>query len=152
MTPREHAKLLGLFMWLFAGFQIGITALLAVFYVAIFGFIAANMGNTPQRAGEPPPEAVFGIFVVVMIFVLVITLAFMIPKLVAGYGLRKGKSWAKIWTIIACVLAVMSVPFGTAVGVYGLWFVFGDAGKAYFDGPDFAPPSTTAPPPPNSWA
>ena len=128
MTPKEHAKLLGLFMWIFAGLQIGFIALIAIFYVAIFGFIAANMGNTPHRADEPPPEAILGIFVVVMIFVLVITLAFMIPKIVAGYGLRKGKSWAKVWTIIACVLAVMSVPLGTAVGVYGLWFVFGDAG------------------------
>jgi hypothetical protein len=152
MTPREHAKLLGLFMWLFAGLQIGVIALIAIFYVAIFGFVAANMGNAPHRADEPPPEAILGIVVVVMIFALIITLAFMIPKIVAGYGLRKGKSWAKVWTIVACVLAVMSVPFGTAVGVYGLWFVFGDAGKAFFDGLDFAPPSTTAAPPPNSWA
>jgi hypothetical protein len=38
---------------------------------------------------------------------------------------------------------------GTAVGVYGLWFVFGDQGKAFFDGPDFIPPPA---PPPNNWA
>jgi hypothetical protein len=152
MTPKEHAKLLGLFMWLFAGLQIGVIALISIFYVVVFGVIAGNVGNTPHRANEPPPEAILGIVLVVMIFVLVITLAFMIPKIVAGYGLRKGKSWAKVWTIISCVLAVMSVPFGTAVGVYGLWFVFGDAGKAFFDGPDFAAtPTTTAAPPPNSW-
>ena len=138
-------------MWLFAGLQIGVIALIAIFYVAIFGFIAASMGNMPHRADDPPPEAILGIVVVIMIFALVVTLAFMIPKIVAGYGLRKGKSWAKVWTIVACVLAVMSVPLGTAVGVYGLWFVFGDAGKAFFDGPDFTATPTTAPPPPNSW-
>jgi hypothetical protein len=84
-----------------------------------------------------------------MIIVVIVSLAFSVPKIVAGYGLRKGRSWAKIWTIIACVLAVMSVPLGTAVGVYGLWFVFGDAGKAYFDGPDFA--RQQVPPQPNNW-
>ena len=50
----------------------------------------------------------------------------MIPKIVAGYGLRKGKSWAKVWTIIACVLAVMSVADRYGSGDYGLWLVFGD--------------------------
>jgi hypothetical protein len=151
MTPREHAKLLGLFMWIFAGLQIGVIALIGIFYVFIFGAVASQMGKTPRHGNDPSPEAFLGIFAVVMIFALVITLAFMVPKIVAGYGLRKGKSWAKVWTIVACVLAVMSVPLGTAVGVYGLWFVFGDEGKAFFDGPDFAPPSTAAAPPPNSW-
>lgn len=151
MTPREHANLLGLFMWIFAGLQIGVIGLIAVFYVAIFGFISTQIGSMPHRPNEPPPEAIFGIFLIVMIIALVVTVAFMIPKIVAGYGLRKGKSWAKIWTIIACVLAVMSVPIGTAVGVYGLWFVFGDEGKAFFDGPDFNAPRAAEVPPPNSW-
>lgn len=153
MTPREHANLLGLLMWVFAGLQIAVIALIAVFYVAIFGFIATQAGNMPQRPNEPPPEAILGIFIVIMIIALVVTVAFMVPKIVAGYGLRKGRKWAKIWTIIACVLAVMSVPLGTAVGVYGLWFVFGDEGKAFFDGPDFTTPTAAGvpPPPPNSW-
>lgn len=155
MTPKEHAKLLGLFMWIFAGLQIGIVVLLGIFYTVIFGFIATAVANEPHRPGQappPPPEFILGIFAVVMIIVLGSILLFTIPKIVAAYGLRKGKSWAKIWTIIACVIAVMSVPLGTAVGVYGLWFVFGDAGKAYFDGPDFGGQSQPAAPPTNNWA
>jgi hypothetical protein len=138
-------------MWIFAGLQIGVIALIGIFYVLFFGAVASQMGNMPRHGNDPSPEAFLGIFALIMVFALIITLAFMIPKIVAGYGLRKGKSWAKVWTIVACVLAVMSVPLGTAVGVYGLWFVFGDEGKAFFDGPDFAPTSTTAAPPPNSW-
>jgi hypothetical protein len=150
MTPKEHAKLLGLLMWIFAGLQIGIVVLLGVFYAVIIGFVSTMIANQPRRPGDPPPEAIMGIVVVVMIFALVTALAFCIPKVVAAYGLRRGKSWAKLWTIIACVLAVMSFPLGTAVGVYGLWFVFGEAGKAYFEGPDFNPLGVSAPPP-NNW-
>lgn len=138
-------------MWIFAGLQLLIVGLIAIFYVAILGFVAAQMGTMPHKSGDPPPEAILGFVVVIMIIVLVAVVLFMIPKIVAGYGLRKGKSWAKIWTIIACILGIMSVPLGTAVGVYGLWFVFGDAGKAYFDGPDFSPMYPSQPPP-NNWA
>lgn len=73
----------------------------------------------------------------------------MIPKVIAGYGLRNDRSWAKIWAIVACCLAVLSIPFGTALGVYGFWFIFGDAGKNYFDNPNGF--SQMPPPPPNSW-
>lgn len=151
MTGKEQARLLGLLLWLLTGFQFLIIGLLAVFYVVLFGAIFAN---APHGADDPPPEAILGIIVVVMIFVLIITGLFSIPKIVAGYGLRKQKSWAKIWAIIACIMACMSFPLGTAVGVYGLVFIFGDAGKAYFDNFDYGQIPTGAhapPPPPNSW-
>lgn len=153
MTPKEHAKLLGLFMWIFAGLNILIVVAIAVVYMAFAGVIAFAISNEPHRPGSqppPPPEAIIGFMFVGMIILLVATLIFMLPKIVSGYGLRKGRSWAKVWTIIACVLAVLNFPLGTAVGVYGFWFVFGDAGKAYFDGPDFYPQGAP-PPPPNNW-
>jgi hypothetical protein len=151
MTPKEHAKLLGLFMWIFAGLHIVIVAAIMVVYLAFAGVIAVAISNEPHRPGSappPPPEFIIGIMFVAVIIALVATLVFMIPKIVAGYGLRNGKSWAKIWTIIACILAVMNFPLGTAVGVYGLWFCFGDEGKAFFEGPEFASRQV---PPPNNW-
>jgi hypothetical protein len=152
MTPREHANLLGLFMWIFAGLQLLVAGLIGVIYLAFAGVVAAAISEAPRKAGDPPPEVIIGFVFMIMIIALIVTVAFMIPKFVAGYGLRKGKSWAKIWTIIACVLAVLNFPLGTAVGVYGFWFVFGDEGKAFFDGPDFrAHPGAAPPPPPNSW-
>lgn len=151
MTGKEHAKLLGLLMWIFAGLQIFVIVAVGLIWGVAVGAIFSQAGNMPQRPGEPPVEAILGFIVFVMVIALGITILFTIPKLVAGYGLRKGKSWAKVWTIVACVLAIMSVPLGTAVGVYGLWFVFGDQGKAYFDGPDFQPQASAQAPPPNSW-
>jgi hypothetical protein len=150
MSGREQARLLGLFFWLLTGLQVVVIGLIGLFYVFIFGAVIAS---APRKADGPPPEMFFGIIVVVMVVLAVMTALFSIPKVVAGYGLRKEKSWAKIWAIIACIMACMSFPLGTAVGVYGLVFIFGDAGKAYFEGPEFGrfPSSNVPPPPPNSW-
>lgn len=150
MTPREHARLLGLFFWIYAGFQLLVTGLVGLFYVGIFGAVMSEVSRAPRRANEPNPEAVFGVVIAIMAVIFVVVLLMLIPKVVAGFGLRNGKSWAKIWAIIACCLAVLSFPFGTALGVYGFWFIFGDLGKAYFDNPhgNF---SNVTPPPPNNW-
>jgi hypothetical protein len=150
MSGREQARLLGLFFWLLTGLQVVIIGLIGLFYVVIFGAVIAS---APHKADGPPPEMFFGFIVFFMVVIAIMTALFSIPKVVAGYGLRKEKSWAKIWAIIACIMACMSFPLGTAVGVYGLVFIFGDAGKAYFDGPEFGrfPSSNVPPPPPNSW-
>lgn len=149
MTGNEQARLLGLFFWLLTGLQLLIVAGIGIIYVVFFGVMMTAM---PHKASDPPPEVMLPIIVIVMIAVFVITLLMAIPKIVAGYGLRNEKSWAKVWAIVACVLACMNFPFGTAVGVYGLVFILGDAGKAYFDGPGFARAQTSvSPPAPNSW-
>lgn len=154
MTGKEHAKLLGLLLWLLTGLQVLIIGFLGLIYFFVFGvaFASASAAD-PHRADGPPPELIFGIIVVVMIVLGVMTALFSIPKVVAGYGLRKGKSWAKTWAIIACVMACMTGVLGIAVGVYGLVFIFGEQGKAYFSGPEFArfPSANMPPPPPNSW-
>jgi hypothetical protein len=151
MAGNEQARLLGLFLWILTGFQLFLVVLIGLIYIVMFGAIFAS---APHHANDPPPALIGGMLIVIMAFILGFTVLFSIPKVVAGYGLRKGKSWAKIWAIIACIMACMSFPLGTAVGVYGLVFIFGDAGKAYFDGPQFGtfPNANVPPPPPNSWA
>ena len=150
MTGRDQARLLGLFFWLLTGFQLLVIGLIGLLYIFIFGAVFATV---PAKPGDPPPELVLTIVIAVVAILLVMTLLFAIPKIVAGYGLRHEKSWARIWTIIACCMAVMHFPLGTAVGVFGLVFMFGDTGRAYFEnlgngrlstGPAMAPP-------PNSW-
>lgn len=148
MTGKEHAKLLGLLLLIYEGFQIFSLIIAGLVMVGMSGFMFFEFSKMPQRPGEPPPEVFIGIMGAVFIFIIIISVLLMIPAFVAGYGLRKGKSWAKVWTIIACSLATLSFPLGTALGVYGLWFILGDEGKAYFDNPNgkFNPP-----PPSNNW-
>ncbi len=151
MTAKEHAKLLGLFFWIFAGLQLLMTVFAGIFMFVWMGFMLPEMLKMQQRGNNPPPPPEFflGFIGIMIVFMAVMAVIMMIPKVVAGFGLRKEKSWAKIWVIIACCLAVLSVPFGTAVGVYGFWFVFSEQGKAYFD--KNYDSVQNIPPPPNSW-
>ena len=152
MTGREHARLLGLFFWLLTGFQLFLVGVIGVIYIFIFGAVFSSM---PHKAGDPPPEMFIPVIILVVGIIFVMTLLFAVPKIIAGYGLRGEKSWAKVWAIVACVVACMNVPFGTAVGVYGLIFILGDNGKAYFDDPGYGRHQGFGPgvqaPAPSSW-
>ena len=48
-------------------------------------------------------------------------LAFAIPSIVAGIGLLKKKSWARILTLILGVFALFSFPIGTLIAIYTFW-------------------------------
>lgn len=153
MTANEKARLLGLFFWIYAGMQVVLVGVIGVIYVVFFGVMFSQI---PHRANEPNPAMIVPFVIVIMLIVFCVVVLFSIPKIVAGYGLRHEKSWAKVWAIIASCLAVMSFPVGTALGVFGLVFIFGDDGKRYFDGPEYgkmpaAPDPAVAPPEPNSW-
>lgn len=150
MTSNDHAKTLGILFYVYVGFQLLSTILGAVMVVAMFGSMAFHASEMPRRGADMPPPELFGFMAVVMVIAFSIGLLMLIPKALAAYGLRNGKKWARTMTIVGSILALLGFPIGTALGVYGLWFVFGDEGKKFFDG-DFVNGSTQPPPPPHSW-
>lgn len=148
MSSHEKARLLGLFFWLYTAFNVVIIVAIAVIYIAIFGVVFSVQ---PQSANDPPPGLVMGIMALVFIILLVFTLLFSVPKMVAGYGLRKGKPWARVWSVVASVMLCTSFPLGTAIGVFGLIFLLSDEGKYYFDQQVVAGNLGPNAPVPNSW-
>ena len=60
-----------------------------------------------------------------------------VPSMVAGYGLKQRKRWAKTASIIAGVTASMSAPVGIAVCIYTFWFL-SQPGRLLYDNPQFA--------------
>lgn len=44
-----------------------------------------------------------------------------IPFFLAGWGLFKDRSWGTVAAVVAAVLNLMNVPFGTAISVYTFW-------------------------------
>jgi hypothetical protein len=148
MTANDKARLLGLFFWIYTGFNILIVVFIAVIYLAIFG---AVFSSVPQKAGDPPPEIIMAILAAAFIFALVFTIFFSVPKIIAGYGLRKNKPWARVWAIVGSIMACMSFPIGTALGVFGLVFLFSDEGKLYFEQKAMSGQIGPNAPVPNSW-
>jgi len=147
MTAKEHNKILGILFLVYGGLHvigliIGILAMLGM-----MGFVA-----TQARSRDAAPMAlIFGISIGIMFFAML----FVIPILIAGWKILKERAGGRTWGIVGAILAVLNFPLGTAVGVYGLWFLFGDEGKNFYlggGGPNMTSSSQPQPQPtPQSW-
>ncbi|MCA1555093.1 MAG: hypothetical protein LC747_00195 [Acidobacteria bacterium] len=120
MTPEEHNKALGICHLAYGG----LSTLLMLAFMFMFGAILFAI---PE--GGPP----FGIMVIFAVFMLIYSFIFTLPSFIAGYAMLKLKPWARTASIVAAVLETMSVPIGTAVGVYSFWFMFSEEGKAFYN-------------------
>jgi apolipoprotein N-acyltransferase len=124
MTPADHHKVIGIMHLIFGGFF----TLIALVMLLFFGFFAAVIGAAAANDPDAPPVAFIW---AIMGFVFLLYFFLSLPGLIAGYGMLKKKSWARMAGIISSIMAGMSFPFGTALCVYSLWYFFGDAGRAY---------------------
>jgi hypothetical protein len=55
-----------------------------------------------------------------------------IPELIIGYGLWHCRPWARMAGIVLSVLSLLWVPFGTIVGIYGLWVLLNKESERLF--------------------
>ena len=69
-----------------------------------------------------------------------------IPGIIAGIGLLKMKRWARILAIVLSAFRLISFPFGTVLGVYGLWVLFNKETEALFDGTPSPVPTASSTP------
>jgi hypothetical protein len=129
MTTEENNKTLGILHLVYGGLH----ALLVFVFMFILIPLFIGIGSS-GRHGDAQGALFMTVFFSIFAF---FGLVFTIPSLVAGYGLLKRKSWAKVWSIIAGGVAGMSFPLGTALCVYTFWFLFSGGGKELYD--DSAP-------------
>jgi hypothetical protein len=142
MTAKDHNRLLGIFFLIHGGLQ----AFGGIFVALIYSGLGAVMMSNARKSNE---QAMGGFFVVMGIVVAVIVLVMAGFSLLAGWKLFKEKSAARTLGIIASCIALLSVPLGTALGIYGLWFFFGEHGKQFYAGGNAS--NNFQPPPPNNW-
>lgn len=91
------------------------------------------------------------IFIVLAFVIAPIILLFAAINLTAGYKMLKEKAGARNWGIAASAVSLLSIPLGTALGVYGLWFLLGDEGKQFYLGGNRQQNMFNPPPPPQNW-
>ena len=122
---QTHVKVLAILHIVFGA--LGVLIGLGVF--AFFGGIAGliRLDHDPDAALAVPMMGAIGAFV------MIVLLALSIPGIIAGIGLVKYQSWARILTIVLSILDLVSIPFGTALGIYGLWVLFTAEGARLFE-------------------
>lgn len=130
MQAEEHNKLLGILHLVYGGMH-AFSLIIIVGAFLVFGIMMPFA--TPDRAAR---DSAF--LVVIMLIVGLFSLVLTIPPLVAGYGFLKRKSWSKVAGAISAALALLSIPMGTALGVYTFWFLFGEKGRQLFAPKEFS--------------
>ena len=126
MNPMQtHVKVLATLHIVFGA--IGVLIGLGVF--AVLGGIAGLV----QMDGDPDAAMAIPILGGVGGLVLFVALLLSVPSIIAGVGLLKFRPCARILTIVLSILELLNVPFGTALGVYGLWVLFTPEGTQLFE-------------------
>ncbi len=125
-----HVKVLA---WLYIVFGI-LGSLFGLGMMALLSFIGvAGAASDPDAWMAVPILGFTG--AALGVFMLLLSL----PGIIAGVGLLKFRPWARILTIVLSALNLMNIPFGTILGVYGLWVMLSDDGSRLFA----QPPVTT---------
>ena len=111
-----HVKVLG-------ALQIALGALGlfgALILVVVFGGAAgiAGASDDPRTQVALPIIGLTGIALVSFLVLL------SLPSVITGIGLLRLRPWARIAGIVLSIIGLMMIPFGTIVGVYGVWVLF----------------------------
>ncbi len=104
---RTHVELLGLINVVSGAFW----GLLGLFFLAMFLLLAPT-------TGDPPGSFVLAVMGIGIGGFLILLGAL---TLVAGIGLLKHESWARILALVVGILAFFNFPLGTVVALYTFW-------------------------------
>ena len=117
---------------------------LAALYI-VFGILGTLFGlgmmallsfiGVAGAASDPDAWAALPILGFTGVALGMFMLALSLPGVIAGVGLLKYRPWARILTIVLSALNLMNVPFGTILGIYGLWVMLSDDGSRLFAQP-----------------
>jgi hypothetical protein len=121
----KHVRILGILHIVFGG----IGLLLGVLGLLFFGGLAAFIGVSDPNEGGFVAAPMLGI-IATMIFSFALLLS--LPGIIVGVGLLNLRPWARVGGIVLSAIELLHLPFGTALGVYGLWVLLSNEGERLF--------------------
>lgn len=62
-----------------------------------------------------------------------------VPMIVVGLAVKKFQDWARLAMIVLCAVNLLNVPFGSLLGIYGLWVLLTPETEPLFLDPPRAP-------------
>jgi hypothetical protein len=118
----EHYQMVGIL-------EIVYSALIAIAGIVIVVVMRTMLPFIFSHAhdGTPPPPFVLDLIMPLVSVVGWLVFAKGAVGIVAGIGLLNRVPWARTLTLVVAFLSLLSVPFGTAFGIYAIW-VFLSAG------------------------
>jgi hypothetical protein len=117
---KDHVKVLGILWVVFGGFWL----CLAVFALLVFLGVAMI-----PNVETITPNLLRVIGIAVSMFLGILGL----PQIIGGLGLLARREWARILVLVMAFLALLNVPFGTALGVYTMVVLFNPEAVSLFE-------------------
>lgn len=112
MDNKKHITILSLLLIVLGSIQF----LLGFGFIKGFSFIGTMIGDSTVETILGSVGSFIGTMFLFMSF----------PSIIAGIGLLNYKSWSRILGLIVCIVKLFSIPFGTIIGVYGIWVLMQD--------------------------
>jgi hypothetical protein len=126
---RKHIQLLGILNIIWGCFSLMAALIIMLIFGGAVGIIGMVSRHEPDATIAIPIVSLIG---GILFFLLLIA---SLPAIVTGIGLLRMASWSRIVAIILSALHLFSVPFGTALGVYGLWVLLSRETVSCFESP-----------------
>lgn len=99
--------------------------------VLVAGIVLIAIVGGGLLSGDADAITITGIVGPAVAFFLFLTA---LPGIMGGYGLLKGKAWARILVLILAVFDLFEFPIGTAVAAYTIWVLLNNETSQFFDG------------------
>jgi hypothetical protein len=121
----NHISLLGALWIVYSSI-----ALIAGVFVFFIGKVIIAFVLTQHPAPPDGPPLFFLRPLLTIVGLLII--AYGALGFAAGWGLLRRESWGRLLALIAGCIALIKVPFGTALGIYTLWVLMPQNGEAEY--------------------
>ena len=121
-----HVKVLG-------SLQIALGAI-GLFGALVLVFVFGGVTSAVGASGDPDAQFALPIIGITGMALVTCLAALSLPSVIIGVGLIRLRPWARVAGMVISILSLMMIPFGTIVGVYGLWVLFSKDTEQLFAG------------------
>ncbi len=127
----HHIPILGV-LWIVRG----VTRILMASWLGLFGarWVGAIAASFADRLPNFPNGLPLARLIETgIMFGSVLTIVIGIASMVAGWGLLERAPWARMLTVVLAFLALLRLPFGTALGIYTLVVLFPEPARIEYE-------------------
>ena len=114
-----HVKVLGA-----VNVAFGVLGVVAALVLSLVMGGTASIVSIVGASGDPDAAIAVPIIGITGLAIVILLLALSLPSVFVGIGLLQRKRWARIAGIVLSIMSLPMIPFGTILGIYGLWVLF----------------------------
>lgn len=120
-----HVDLVGILFVVWGGLTMLIGVSTLALGVGALALLTSASRGGGRRVGATITAAAF-------MTIAVITILWGLAHVVLGISLRRQRHWSRVVALVLAAVDTLLLPYGTALGVYAMWVLLSEKGKAVF--------------------